>query len=70
MATVPGLIPVTIPDNNPTVAIVGLALLHDPEGVASLSVVVLPVQIDDMPVTGESGLTVTVVDAEHPAGVI
>ena len=54
------MIPVTMPDEAPIVATVGVPLVHVPEGVASANVVVLPTQTLSVPVIDAgSGLTVT-----------
>ena len=68
MTVVPGVIPLTIPVAGPMVAIAGLLLLHVPPGVASVNIVVPPVQAPDNPIIGVAVLlTVIVVVAAQPA---
>lgn len=50
MLTTPAFTPVTMPVDDPTVAIVRLCELHIPPGVASLSAVVAPTQTLSVPV--------------------
>ena len=69
MVAIPAETPDTSPDEGSTVATEGAVLLHEPPGVASFNVVVLPAHIAPVPVIGESGLTVKVVVAKQPAGV-
>ena len=58
---VPGLTPVTMPDDVPTVATAGLPLVHTPPVVALANVVVKPVHTKPLPVIGvESEKIVTV----------
>jgi hypothetical protein len=65
-------IPVTTPDPAPTVATDVLLLVHDtPPEVASLSEVVPPTQILVLPVIASgTAITVTVLEALHPAAVV
>ncbi len=64
IVAVPAATPVTTPVPEPTVAVLVFALIHVPELVASLNVVVAPIQTDAVPVMAAgSGLTVTVVVA-------
>ena len=56
---VPVATPVTMPVPEPTVAYDTSVVLHVPPVVASLSVVVVPIQVVAAPVTGSSALTVT-----------
>lgn len=58
--------PVTIPDAEPTEAILGLLLTHVPPAGVADSVVVVPGQILSVPLIVGSALTVTVVVAAHP----
>ena len=69
MVVVPANTPVTTPVPATTVAIVVPPLLQVPPVVASLRVVVAPLQTWVVPemVTG-NGLTVTVSEDEHPVG--
>ena len=63
--------PVTIPDDVPTVAIPVLLLLHVPPLVASLRVVVKPMQTVAVPLTDAgNGLTVTTTVATQPVAII
>lgn len=67
MIEVPAPMPVTIPDEAPTVATAVVPLTHVPPGDALLSVVVDPAQTDSVPViAGGAGLTVTTVVRTHP----
>ncbi len=60
IVTDPKLTPVTIPLDDPTVAIEGLLLLQVPPGVTSAKVVVEPTQIVSVPVMAlGDGVTVT-----------
>lgn len=62
IVAVPGLAPVTTPEDVPTVAIVGLLLVQTPPVVALAKVVVKPVQTKLLPVIGvdrENIVTVT-----------
>ena len=60
IVAVPGAMPVTMPDDDPTVAMLLLLVLHVPPP-ASVSVVVAPWQTVAVPVIAEGrGLTVTV----------
>jgi hypothetical protein len=66
---VPGATPATMPDEEPTVAIPGLALVHVPPGAPSVSVVVAPVQTVSVPPIGVGArFTVTVAVTEQPPG--
>jgi hypothetical protein len=68
IVTVPAATPVTKPVEV-TVATDGLLLLHVPPGVASLSNVDAPTQVDELPVIGAmllDGVTVKVLTTEHP----
>lgn len=62
MVTLPVIRPLTRPEVAWMVAIAGLLLLHVPPGVAHDSVVVLPMQTEELPVIGDMG-AVTVNDA-------
>ena len=69
MVTVPGVTPVTTPDNDPIVAVAVLELLHTPLPVPSDSVFVNPGHTFITPVIPTGiGLTVTTVVfvTEHP----
>jgi hypothetical protein len=72
MMTVPGAIPDTIPVL-PTVAIDVLLLLHTPPGAVLLSAIVAEVFTTEGPVivpaTGRA-VTVTIVVAAHPPGIV
>lgn len=57
---VPVATPVTTPEARPTVATDTVLLLHVPPAVASVSVVVFPMHIDNVPSIGEVGFTVMV----------
>lgn len=72
MFTVPAAIPVTTPEDEPTVAIDVLLLDHVTPGVISISVAVLPVQTVLGPAIGNGvGRTVTVrVARQAPAGTV
>ena len=58
---VPAVSPLTIPDDDPIVATAGLLLLHQPPDVASVSVVLVPVQIFVMPDIDAGGVTTSTV---------
>jgi hypothetical protein len=61
--------PVTTPEISPTEAMAGFWLLHMPPGMASLKVVVLPMQMDVAPViAGGLGLTVIGIVVSQPVG--
>jgi hypothetical protein len=61
--------PVTIPDNEPTLAIAGLLLLQVPPPVASVNVVVSPEHTINTPDIGAgSASTVTTAVMIHPVG--
>lgn len=66
---VPGATPVTIPDADPTVAIAVLPLVHVPPTIASVRLVVVPIQrlVDPLILTG-AGLTVMVIVVSQPVG--
>ena len=66
-ATVPGVIPETVPDAF-TVATERSPLVHVPLVPMLASVVVNPVQVLPMPVLGESGFTVVVLFVLQPVG--
>lgn len=66
IAAVPAITPVTTPDIEPTVAIVGAPLLHVPPVTASLSVVVAPAHMLALPVITDGGITDNVVVVVHP----
>jgi hypothetical protein len=71
IAVVPADTPDTMPDDNPTVATPGVPELHVPPVGTSLRVVVLPWHTVVFPVIADgSVLTVTVVEALHPARVV
>ncbi len=60
MTDVPVVMPDTVPDDEPIVAMDGDPDIHVPPGVASVSVVVVPEQSTLAPAMGDgSGLTVT-----------
>jgi hypothetical protein len=64
--------PVTVPVEEPTVAMEVLPLVHTPEGVASLSVVLVPRHTPRLPVIPETPgeeLTVILVEVEQPVPV-
>ena len=64
----PELRPVTRPVADPIVATDGAPVLHDPPGDALLSVVVAPLQSENVPVIGdENEFTVTGVLLKQPA---
>jgi hypothetical protein len=65
MVDVPAVMPVTSPVVLPIVATAGVALLHVPPPMASLSVLVAPTHIPVMPVMGAVALTVMVLVAIH-----
>jgi len=67
---VPAEIPVTIPVEDPTLAIPVALLLHTPPEEASLNVVVEPKHRDSVPVIeAGTGYTVTIIDCGlHPSG--
>ena len=68
ISVVPGIIPVTIPLDEPMPATPGEPELHVPPP-ASNNVVVDPTHVTAMPVTGAGiGTTVTVVAIAHPVG--
>ncbi len=69
MATFAGVTPVIVPLLMSAVATAVFVLLHVPEGVVSLSIILLPWHTMAGPVIGVSGFTVTVVVAEQPAAV-
>jgi len=62
MIAVPAAVPLTMPDVGMTAAILVSEEVHNPPVVASVSVVVAPEQIDNVPavIAAGSGLTVTV----------
>lgn len=65
--------PAIRPEADPDMSIVAtevFVLFHVPPGVALLNVVVLPAQIDALPVIGASGFTVIVRVAEQPVPVV
>lgn len=67
IVTVPGLTPVTIPDEEPTVAMAVLLLLHVTPETVLLRVVVWPTQTVGLPVMAAgAALTVTSTVAEQP----
>jgi hypothetical protein len=67
MIVVPTLMPLTIPDSEPTAAIPGDAELQDPPGTPSVRVVVVPAQTVETPAIGVGELvTVTVIVALQP----
>lgn len=68
MVVVPAISALTTPDDEPMVAMAGLLLLQVPPGVASVSVVVKPMQPLVVPfMVPGSGFTVTAVIAVQPA---
>jgi hypothetical protein len=70
MLAVPPAIPDTIPDV-PTVATALLLLLHVPPDVTLLNPVVLPVQVNKVPVMEDgNSVTVTVVDTWQPVLIV
>jgi hypothetical protein len=61
IAAVPDATPVTIPDDEPTVATVGVVLIHTPPASKSVKVAVAPMQTNVGPPIGAGmGLTVTI----------
>ena len=60
MVAVPGVTPVTIPVEEPTVATAALLVIQEPPGTGSFSVMVPPVTTVVLPVIGASALTVNV----------
>ena len=63
----PGNVEVTVPKK--IAATAGSLVLHEPPGVASLSVEEFPVQIPELPLIGAgNGLTVTILVAKQPDG--
>ena len=71
MVTAPPPTPVTVPVDEPTVAIKVLLLVHDPPVVAMLSVVVVPTQMWLMPVMdGGAGLTVMIFVMRQPEPIL
>lgn len=67
MLTVPADMPVTRPVADPTVAMAGSLLLHAPDGVASVSVVVAVAHTTVLPATGVgTGSAVTACMALQP----
>ncbi len=69
MVAVPGAIAVTMPSDDPIVAMPGDPDVHVPPGYASESVVVIPSQIASGPDMGGAPVTVTVAITLHPATV-
>jgi hypothetical protein len=63
---VPGPVPVTIPDNDPTAAIPGEPEDHVPPEIEGLSEIVLPWHTADDPDMVGTGFTLTLVLAEQP----
>jgi hypothetical protein len=62
MFVIPAEIPVTTPDDEPTTATEVAPLSHDPPGVASVRVMVVPAQSELLPLMGAgTGYTVKVV---------
>ena len=70
MVTVPAATPVTTPFDEPIVAIVISLLLHVPPTVASVSVVVRPIQALIVPPITENAVTVTTVVTLHPVDIV
>ncbi len=70
MITLPVATPDTIPLAASTTAMLVLLLLHVPPVGESLNVVMLPAHIVLLPVTGVIALTVTVVVALQPVGIV
>lgn len=69
MVAVPEVIPVTIPDNEPTAATEELLLVQTPPETELLSIIVVPTQTEDGPVIAPGAeLTVTVAVAMQPVG--
>jgi hypothetical protein len=66
MVTLPRAIPVTIPVEEPTVAIEVLLLVHTPPGEVLDKVIAPPIQAPDEPVLAVSAATFTVAVAMHP----
>ena len=63
----PGVTPVTTPVLKPTVAMAGVLLLQVPPGIASLTVIAVPMHKTEGPTIGAgSGLTLTTVVVEQP----
>ena len=65
ITVVPSVKPVVKPEPDTIEAIPGAELLQVPPGVASLNVVVSPLQIAVGPIIAESGLTVIVLETAH-----
>lgn len=71
MLSVPAATPVTIPDDEPTVANVGLLLIQLPPDVASVSVVFRPTHtLVAPPIAAGKGFTVTGADLLQPVGMV
>ena len=70
MIQVPAETPVTIPVEEPTVAIAVLLLLQCPPAVESISVVVAPAQTLALPTMPVSAVTVTICDVWQPPAVV
>ena len=69
MIHVPAPMPLTMPEELPTVAMPGQAALHEPNGVELPSVVVVPAHKDVVPVIAAgTGWTVIVVVVLQPDG--
>jgi hypothetical protein len=66
MVAVPAAIPVTSPEAEPIVAIVGSALVHTPGEEASVNTMLVPIQAEGLPLIAATELTVTTVVAEQP----
>jgi len=66
ISEVPGVIPVTIPEDEPMEAIIVVPLAHVPPDVASVNVAVPPTQTAVVPIGAGNGLTVTCLVAEQP----
>ena len=67
MTAVPAAIPLTTPDDDPTVAVPVALLVHTPPDVASVSVMVAPVHTAVGPLIADNELlTFTVASAVHP----
>jgi hypothetical protein len=67
ITVVPVVIPLTMPEVDPTVATEVVLLVHVPPGVASVSVIVDPAQtLVGPPMAAGVALTVTIVVARHP----
>ena len=70
MITVPRTLPVTMPLDEPMLAMVASLLLHVPPVEPSAKVVVEPIHVLSVPVMGSIGLIVTLVVTKQPAAMV